>query len=744
MGTSYQTRAVIGTGIGLPASGGIIREEHLNQEFTAVIAAFNSSSGHEHDGSDSPFIIKTGPAGQLTTAATNITPSNATFDLGTSAAKFQNLFLSGTATIDTSIKTPVIADTGGNEAIKITTTSNAVNEFTVVNAATGNDINLSATGGDTNVSMVFTPKGSGLVKVAKDKLAIGGTAVTTTAAELNVLDGDVTNPASVTLAGSDGVVISDSGVLKQALISDITTHANTVLASSTQTLTNKTFDANGTNNSITNLEVADFATGVLDTDLSTVATGDTTLASAKAIKTYVDAAMPVTGADYGSASNPHVIVVTVATKTTAHPYYGSGSSLAYFLDGVESPVLELNGHDQTSGGEYYYKFDLRDSSVSGHHLVFYEDAAKTKNFVHAKLAGTSVTFGSGTAGDGTANAWTMIKVSNDTPNKLYYQCNAHAFMGNHIKTGNLSPGINDHHTIEMGNLILTNNKISTIDNNSTGSTNGGHSLILDTYADGSGNKEPIQADTWMKVYGNAGGTSSYVTVGIASGGGDDVTVNGTSPSVVINDLTNDATTDRGELLFQSKADDGTTYTIGKIQGYHKTQTGTLKGGFKIQGLTDSSNNYIDAITIDGDGVGLMNTTPSTNVAVDAAGTGGFLAKKYVETVKTLSSASTVAINFEEGNVFFVEAATNITFTFSGQPANADLAYGFTLKVKQDSSGSHTLTWPSTVRWPGGTAPSLTGTAASIDVFTFFTHNGGGDYYGFLVGSDLSGSGGTSS
>ena len=64
--------------------------------------------------------------------------------------------------------------------------------------------------------------------------------------------------------------------------------AGFITGSSTTTLTNKTFDANGTGNSISNIEVADFATGVVDTDLSSVSASDDTLASAKAIKTYVD------------------------------------------------------------------------------------------------------------------------------------------------------------------------------------------------------------------------------------------------------------------------------------------------------------------------------------------------------------------------------------------------------------------------------------------------------------------------
>ena len=60
------------------------------------------------------------------------------------------------------------------------------------------------------------------------------------------------------------------------------------IASDTLTFTNKTFDADGTGNNLSNIEVANLKSGVLDTDLSSVAGTDTTLASAKAIKAYVD------------------------------------------------------------------------------------------------------------------------------------------------------------------------------------------------------------------------------------------------------------------------------------------------------------------------------------------------------------------------------------------------------------------------------------------------------------------------
>ena len=54
--------------------------------------------------------------------------------------------------------------------------------------------------------------------------------------ELNILDGSETTQATVTLAGTDGVVISDGDVMKQCLVSDFDTYS----ASTTKTLTNKT------------------------------------------------------------------------------------------------------------------------------------------------------------------------------------------------------------------------------------------------------------------------------------------------------------------------------------------------------------------------------------------------------------------------------------------------------------------------------------------------------------------------
>lgn len=62
----------------------------------------------------------------------------------------------------------------------------------------------------------------------------------------------------------------------------------------------------------------------------------------------------------------------------------------------------------------------------------------------------------------------------------------------------------------------------------------------------------------------------------------------------------------------------------------------------------------------------------------------------------------------------VVLTANCTFTFPAPAAGKT----FTLTLVQDATGSRTAAWPASVKWPGGTAPTLTTTAGKADVFSF--------------------------
>jgi len=172
--------------------------------------------------------------------------------------------------------------------------------------------------------------------------------------------------SAVTWANVPDVNITESSVtqheaalsITESQISDLQSY---ITASSTNTLTNKTFNANGTGNSISNIEVADLASGVLDTDLTSVSGLDDTIASAKAIKTYVDT-IAAAGIHYHTA-------VRVESPSNLNASYDNGTSgvgatltntgtlAAISIDGValslNDRVLVYNQTNAAHNGVYY-------------------------------------------------------------------------------------------------------------------------------------------------------------------------------------------------------------------------------------------------------------------------------------------------------------------------------------------------------------------------------------------------------
>ena len=154
-----------------------------------------------------------------------------------------------------------IADDSGNEYIEFTKTSSAINELNITNSDATNPVIIGATGGDSNIDITLNPKGTGEVNIAAGNLNYAGTAVTSTGAELNIMDGG-TSATGTTVADADRVVLNDGGTMVQVAMTDISTY----ISANSATLTNKTLSS-PTLNTPTITGNTDFSDGSYNFDI---------------------------------------------------------------------------------------------------------------------------------------------------------------------------------------------------------------------------------------------------------------------------------------------------------------------------------------------------------------------------------------------------------------------------------------------------------------------------------------------
>ena len=121
----------------------------------------------------------------------------------------------------------------------------------------------------------------------------------------------------------------------------------------------------------------------------------------------------------------------------------------------------------------------------------------------------------------------------------------------------------------------------------------------------------------------------------------------------------------------------------------------------------------------GSGAVVLQTNPSiTNPTVT----------NYVETLYSANTSTAITISLANGTVQLLTLTGNATITMPTAVAGKS----FIIMLKQDATGSRTVTW-STVVWGGGTAPTITSTASKQDIYSFFSD--GTNWYGATIGQN---------
>ena len=94
-----------------------------------------------------------------------------------------------------------------------------------------------------------------------------------------------------------------------------------------------------------------------------------------------------------------------------------------------------------------------------------------------------------------------------------------------------------------------------------------------------------------------------------------------------------------------------------------------------------------------------------------------------EAVQAVTAAASTTIDLALGqSVQLTQAVSITTLAFSNVPSGAAV---LTIRRTKDATGTaRTIAWPASVKWAGGTAPTLTSTASAVDVISLLTLNGG--------------------
>jgi hypothetical protein len=195
-----------------------------------------------------------------------------------------------------------------------------------------NDLTIADNSISTNRSnddLFINASGSGTVTLENLQVGTSGATVTT------ILDEDA--------MGSD----SATSLATQQSIKAYVDTQDANVASDTLTFTNKTFDVEGTGNSISNIDVADFKAAAIITESEGIGSNDndTTLPTSAAVKDYVDTQITAEDLDFQADSGGALSIdldseTMTFTGGTGIDTSGSGNAVTFAID---STVATLTG-----------------------------------------------------------------------------------------------------------------------------------------------------------------------------------------------------------------------------------------------------------------------------------------------------------------------------------------------------------------------------------------------------------------
>ncbi len=146
-----------------------------------------------------------------------------------------------------------------------------------------------------------------------------------------------------------------------------------------------------------------------------------------------------------------------------------------------------------------------------------------------------------------------------------------------------------------------------------------------------------------------------------------------------------------------------------------TSTSFVGSGGTVTGIVSGTNLNVGVIT-------------ATSYSGDGSGLVGVGASAFVGVV-TAAQSGTTTIDLSLGNAIYFTQDTDTTVAFANTSTTQKLKF---IRVKDDTTDARTITWPSSIIWNGGTAPTLidSSDANDVQIFNLTTIDQGVTWYGY--------------
>ena len=280
--------------------------------------------------------------------------------------------------------------------------------------------------------------------------------------------------------------------------------------------------------------------------------------------------------------------------------------------------------------------------------------------------------------------------------------------------------------IKVASTVITNlTGTLGVANGGTGLTSGTSGGVLAFTASGTLASSNALAANAIVIGGGAGVAPSTTTTGTGV-----LTAVGNAVNTSGGVVTQSGTLASSALLLgggASTAISSTTTGTGVVTAVGNAVNTT--GGLVTQSGTLTANNILL-------GGGASTAISSSNLlSTSAAVTTGTYIKAigYADTVTALGNTGTaINIDVTSGGVFTATLTGNCTFTLR-YPVSSG-ASSFTLILTNDATANRTVAWAGgSFKFPGGAASlSRTTTANAVDIWVFFTPDGGTTWYGNIA------------